>query len=101
MQLADRCYKVILHYGFKQEINLPRTLKYAYQNKKFPMHVNLDKALYFTEQTDVIITDRKLRYMFKWQKQLFGLLFRNATTDISYYNLPHDRTVTLGNFSQI
>ncbi|MCB0997123.1 MAG: potassium transporter Kup [Acidimicrobiales bacterium] len=78
---------VQLHYGFMEQPNVPRDLA---------QHAGVEHldTTYFLGRESVLVTDRPGMAM--WREHLYAVLYRNATSAASYFNLPPDRTVEVG-----
>jgi KUP system potassium uptake protein len=97
--IAQGIYRLTLHYGFMEHIDIPSTLKRIAPELPFPLDV--DRVCYLVEITHVSVTLRKKTLFFQWQEQLFAFLMRNATLDIEFLKLPYNRTVAIGNYCEI
>jgi len=92
------CY-LKLHYGFMQSINVPAALKAALKFNIFPFSLDIKNSLYLVEEIGITMTKRK--NMFYWQKKLFLFLLRNSSENIDFYQLPYQRTITIGSYCDI
>jgi KUP system potassium uptake protein len=97
----ETVYKLDLHYGFMQLINVPLSLYFVNKMKILPFHLNIDKTIYLMEITLVTATRRKDTLLMFWQEKLFAFLVRNAEYDIEFYRLPYDRTIAIGTYYEI
>ncbi len=94
-------YYLKLHYGFMQSINVPAALNAALKSNIFPFLLDIKNALYLVEEIGIIMTKRKFTNMFYWQKKLFLFLLRNSSENIEFYQLPYQRTITIGSYCDI
>ena len=97
-QLADGYYNLTLHYGFMQTIHIPRTLEHAEKNRIFPFALDLATATYLVEVINVSSVNKGHSRLFNWQKKLFSFLLHNSARDVDFFHLPHDKTISIGNY---
>lgn len=100
-KVDKKVHRLILHIGFMQLINIPRILSIGKKHKIFPFALNLTKAIYFIEITNISVTRKRATLPFMWQERLFAFLMRNSALDIEFYHLPYNRTVAIGNYCEI
>lgn len=102
-QLAHNVHKLNLCYGFMDHLSIPRALAYLNTRKLLPYQLEVNKTTYFVEIPNVIASKEKRSLRFYWQEKLFAFLLRNYSSNlnISFYNLPLDRTVALGVYFMI
>jgi KUP system potassium uptake protein len=88
---GDGFYRVLLHFGFMEEPNVPEALRLcAVEGLDFaPM-----RTTYFLSRETVIPTKRF--GMAPWRERLFALMQRNANSSMSYFQLPVNRVIELG-----
>ncbi len=84
-------WQVVLHYGFMEEPNVPQGLGEGTASR---LGIDTAIASYFLGAESLVVTHRPGMAM--WRDRLFTLLSRNATSAATYFGLPPDRTVTLG-----
>jgi KUP system potassium uptake protein len=84
-------HQVILHYGFMEDPDVPAALR---QGGLAEFDVDTASASYFLGAESLVVTERP--GMAEWRERLFVAMSRNATSAANYFNLPADRTVTLG-----
>ena len=90
-QLSDNFWNVNMHYGFKDDINIPDALK----NCKIPdVSFDLMNTSYFLGRETLI---PKIKSdMAYWRELLFVFMYRNSDSATSFYRLPSNRVVELG-----
>jgi KUP system potassium uptake protein len=90
-RLSKGFSRVILRYGFSDEVDVPRALR-----EKVFHHKGLDddEITYVIGLDDVHATDRP--GMPLWRERLFAVMNRNSTGVTNLYKLPHDRVVEIG-----
>ena len=94
--LGHDCWQVTLHFGFKNEPDVPEALKLLEGRG-----VNLDEmeTSYFLSRDTVIPTFGGGMAM--WREKLFASMHRNAAAAADFLNLPANRIVELGAKVQI
>ncbi|OGV26757.1 MAG: potassium transporter Kup [Legionellales bacterium RIFCSPHIGHO2_12_FULL_37_14] len=101
--LGENVHQLILHYGFMDEISIPRDLAKINEYKLLPFEIEADLFTYLVEVPHILVS-RKLRTLwFYWQKKFFVFLMRNYSTNmnIDFYQLPHNRTIAIGTYCVI
>jgi len=89
--LGNDCWAAVLHFGFKDEPDVPRALKQLEGRG-----VSLDdmSTSYFLSRDIVIPTLGEGMPM--WREKLFASMHRNAAAAADFLNLPTNRIVELG-----
>ncbi|MFZ2314766.1 MAG: KUP/HAK/KT family potassium transporter [Gammaproteobacteria bacterium] len=100
-KLGKGIYRLTLHYGFKDLIDIPEALSSANKKKIFPFTLDVDQATFLVEIAQITATRRKQTLLFFWQEKLFAFLMRNAALDIEFFQLPYNRTVAIGTYCEI
>jgi len=99
--LSKGVYRLVLHYGFMQLVNIPEDLLSANKMELFSFPLVIEKMIFLVELAHVTATKRKATLMFFWQEQLFAFLIRNSAHDIEFFKLPYDRTIAIGTYCEI
>jgi len=88
---GDGFYRVVLHYGFMDEPDIPLALSHcAYGALDFtPM-----RTTYFLSRETVIASKRL--GMAPWRENLFVFLMKNANGSLRFFKLPVNRVIELG-----
>ncbi|WP_083671886.1 potassium transporter Kup [Sphingomonas montana] len=96
IDLGQGFWRVVLHYGFMQEIDIPAALAtVAIGGGTFrPMETS-----YFLGRQTLISSARP--GMARWREQFFAWMLRNAETAMEFFKLPHNRVVELGSQVEI
>jgi KUP system potassium uptake protein len=89
--LAEGFWRVIAHYGFRQEPDVPDILELAAAKG---LEFRKDQTTYFLGRETIISAPKP--GMARWRERLFGIMVRNARPATSYFRLPPDRVVELG-----
>ncbi|MDO5653148.1 MAG: potassium transporter Kup [Brachymonas sp.] len=89
--LGNACWQVEVHYGFMDEVDLPKALA--------PLHehgIELDpmRTSYFLSRDTVVSTDQP--GMARWRERLFAQMHYNATSMAAYMSLPTNAVVEMG-----
>ena len=89
--LTNGFYRITLHYGFMEDPNVPRDIKWGETDDlKFK---SLETS-YFLGRERLVPSKRP--GLAHWRKQLFSLLSQNARSAADFYQLPNNRVVELG-----
>jgi len=89
--LEHNCWRVVVEYGFKDEINLPQALA-SDAIKGLP--IDTAKVSYFLSHAMVVATGGKGMAM--WRERLFAAMSHNMANVAGYMKLPAERVVELG-----
>jgi len=95
-KLGAGFYRIIAHYGFMEEPNVPELLAAA------PLEgepVKMNKSTFFLSREAIVPTHSPS--MSRWRQWLFALMARNAQPASSFYRIPANRVVELGMQVQI
>ena len=96
LELGSNFYRIIIRYGFMQEIDIPAVLKKVEQcGPKLKM---MDTSFFLARQT-LLASDRP--GMAIWREHLFSWMMRNAETAMDFFKLPTNRVVELGSQVEI
>ena len=83
--------QVTLHYGFMEDPDVQLGLCEGQASR---LGIDPTTAAYFLGSESLVVTKRP--GMARWRERLFAAVSRNATNAATFFNLPADRTVTLG-----
>jgi KUP system potassium uptake protein len=89
-------YRVVLHYGFMEEVNVPAELTKLEQCG--PVCKMMDTSFFLARQT-LIASARP--GMAIWREKLFSWMLRNAESAMEFFKLPTNRVVELGSQVEI
>ena len=91
--LGNNMFQVNVHYGFKDEPDIPRAIEEAciLANASF----NAMETSFFMSRQTVIPVVRN-GGMVQWREKLFAMMSRNAGDAADYYKLPTNRVIELG-----
>ncbi|HEV2393514.1 MAG TPA: potassium transporter Kup [Verrucomicrobiae bacterium] len=90
-ELAAGFHRMIAHYGFMEEPNVPDLLAGARLEGK---PISLNNTTFFLSR-ETIVPNRS-ESMARWRQWLFALMGRNAQSASSFYRIPANRVVELG-----
>jgi len=89
-------YRVIIHYGFMEEVNIPAELSKL--EGCGPTCKMMDTSFFLARQT-LIASSRP--GMAIWREKLFSWMLRNAESAMEFFKLPTNRVVELGSQVEI
>jgi KUP system potassium uptake protein len=90
-KLGPGFHRLIAHYGFMEEPNVPELLAAA------PLDgvvLDMNKTTFFLSRETVLPT--KSSTMARWRQWVFAVMTRNAQSASSFYRIPANRVVELG-----
>ena len=90
-------YRVILRYGFMEEVDIPRDLA---RIKKCGEPFNMMSTSFFLGRQK-LIPSRKAPGMPLWREKLFAWMLKNSESAMEFFRLPTNRVVELGSQLQI
>ena len=94
--MGNDCWQVMLHFGFKDEPDVPEALKLL---QSHGVTINDMETSYFLSRDIVIPTIGS--GMAPWREKLFASMHRNASGVADFLNLPTNRVVELGSKVEI
>ena len=94
--LGHHCWQVVVHYGFKNEVDLPRALENA---KLRGCQLEPMSTSYFLSRDVVIPTLGS--GMAAWREKLFAQMHYNASGAADFLGLPNNAVVELGSKIEI
>jgi KUP system potassium uptake protein len=94
---GDGFYRVVLHYGFMQEVDIPRDLAgITTCGEPFNM---MSTSFFLGRQK--LIASKKVAGMALWREKLFAWMLKNSESAMEFFKLPTNRVVELGSQLQI
>ena len=90
-------YRVILHYGFMQEVDIPRDLA---RTTTCGEPFNMMTTSFFLGRQK-LIASKKAPGMALWREKLFAWMLKNSESAMEFFKLPTNRVVELGSQLQI
>jgi KUP system potassium uptake protein len=90
-------YRVVLHYGFMEEVDIPRDLG-GVTTCGEPF--NMMSTSFFLGRQKLIAT-RKVKGMALWREKLFAWMMQSSESAMEFFKLPTNRVVELGSQLQI
>lgn len=94
--LGNGFYRLIIRYGFMQEVNVPEALSRL--TGCGPMFKMMDTSFFLARQT-LLASARP--GMAIWREKLFAWMLRNAESAMEFFKLPTNRVVELGSQVEI
>ena len=89
--LGDGFYKVIAHYGFIEDPNVPDILRHC---RARGMDFPLDQVSFFLSRQRFLPTRKPT--MSLWRQRIFAVLTRNTLGATTYFRIPPSQVVELG-----
>ena len=96
ISLGHQCWQVIVNYGFKNDLDLPRALK---QIKGHGCELEVMTTSYFLSRDVIVPTIGG--GMAVWREKLFAQMHHNASGAADFLNLPNNSVVELGSKIEI
>jgi KUP system potassium uptake protein len=95
-ELGPDFYRIILRYGFMQEVDVPAALSQA---RECGPPFKLMETSFFLGRQTLIASDKP--GMAIWREKLFAWMMRNAESAMEFFKLPTNRVVELGSQLEI
>jgi KUP system potassium uptake protein len=89
--LKKNIYKVVLSYGFMDQLNLMDDLMYL---PEFDIPVDITDATFVLGHETLNVANKE--HMPRWRKELFVFLHRNSRTPAKHFGIPVKRTLEVG-----
>jgi KUP system potassium uptake protein len=89
--LDDHFYRLVVHYGFMDDPDVPRALVLA---KRLGLAFKAMEVSYFLGRETLVPSVKP--GMAPWREHLFAWMSRNAATAMEFFRLPTNRVVELG-----
>jgi KUP system potassium uptake protein len=89
-KLADGIYRLIVRYGFMDDVDVPKALSEAPRSIKF----DLMDTTFFLSRDNLIPTYGK--DMMAWRENLFIVMASNAASPMTFFKIPANRVIELG-----
>lgn len=90
--LSDGFSRVVLHYGYMQQPNVPQEL---HRLKEQGVEIDLAKISYIIGQVDML-AGRRQKGMAAWRDRLFVWMARNTSDMTTGYHIPVEQAMTVG-----
>lgn len=94
--LGHHCWQVIIHYGFKNDPDVPRALE---QMRGRGCELEAMTTSYFLSRDSIVPTMGG--GMARWREKLFAQMHHNASNAADFLNLPSNSVVELGSKIEI
>ena len=94
--LGGGFYRILVRYGFMQEIDIPAVLKKV--ENCGPKLKMMETSFFLSRQT-LLASDKP--GMAIWREHLFSWMMRNAESAMDFFKLPTNRVVELGSQVEI
>ncbi len=90
--LGDGFYRIVLHYGFVEEVDVPSDLR-GVETCGAPIHM-MTTSFFLGRQK--LIAAREVPGMALWRERLFAGMVRSSESAMEYFKLPTNRVIELG-----
>ncbi len=94
--LSGGFYRILIRYGFMQEIDIPAVLK---QVENCGPKLKMMETSFFLSRQTLLASDKP--GMALWREHLFSWMMRNAESAMDFFKLPTNRVVELGSQVEI
>ena len=94
---GDGFYRMILHYGFMEEVDIPRDLAFI---KSCGEPFNMMSTSFFLGRQK-LVASAKYAGMALWREKLFAWMLKSSESAMEFFKLPTNRVVELGSQLQI
>ena len=91
--LGNGFFRVVLHYGYMQGVNVPSELVAC---RETGLEIELDNATYYIEHLSPISGHGRRDGMAAWRDRLLSFLLRNSADASTGYQIPIDKVVDMG-----
>jgi KUP system potassium uptake protein len=95
--IGEGFYRVILHYGFMEDVDIPRDLALV-KGAGGPFQM-MSTSFFLGRQK--LIASKAQPGMALWRERLFALMLKNSESAMEFFKLPTNRVVELGSQLQI
>ena len=96
VDMGQNFYRIIIHYGFMQDPDIPRALARA---EDFGLTFKMMETSFFLSRQTLITSNAP--GMAIWREKVFSWMMRNATNAMEFFKLPSNRVVELGSQVEI
>jgi KUP system potassium uptake protein len=97
LDAGDGFYRLVLHYGFMEEVDIPRDLVAI---ETCGERFNMMSTSFFLGRQKLIPT-RERAGMALWREKLFAWMMKSSESAMEFFKLPTNRVVELGSQLQI
>jgi KUP system potassium uptake protein len=94
--IAENAFRIILHYGFMEEVDIPRALDMV--EGCAGAFRQMDTSYFLGRQTLIPSANPAMPI---WREQLFAWMVQNAESAMEFFKLPVNRVVELGSQLEI
>ncbi|HWI12597.1 MAG TPA: KUP/HAK/KT family potassium transporter, partial [Burkholderiales bacterium] len=94
--LGNDCFRVMLHFGFKEEPDVPQALALCAEHG---LALDMMDTSFFLSREKVLPITRS--GLSAWRNHLFAAMARNAGSIVDYFNIPANRVIELGTLVEI
>jgi len=91
--LGENVYRILVHYGFVQDPDVPRALQLA---SRYGLEFRPMQTTYFLGRETLIPRGVRRPRMALWREKLFAFMAKNAESAMAFFRIPPNRVVELG-----
>jgi len=93
VQLSPGIQRLILRFGFMEDLNIPKTLAHARTDQLGFFYEPMSISYFLSRETIIASASPG---MAPWREELFAWMARSATNAMDFFHLPSNRVVELG-----
>ncbi len=97
--LGQGLYRVLVTFGYLEELNVPRALAGLTQSAEFEQPFALEDVPYFINRTHVVATH--LPGMALWREYLYTAMRRNSADAANFFRLPNSRVFEINTIVEV
>ncbi len=97
--LGQGIYKVLVTFGFLEELNVPQALAHLPEFEEFEQPFVLEDVPYFINRTHVVATH--LPGMAIWREYLYTAMRRNSADAVNFFRLPNSRVFEINTIVEV
>jgi KUP system potassium uptake protein len=96
--LGERFYRIVLHYGFREEPNVAAALQHI---PNPPLRLDPMVTSYFSGRETMVIGKRPRLAIARWRCSLFRFMQHNSTDATLFFGIPPNRVIQIGSQIEI
>ncbi len=97
-ELGERFYRIILHYGFREEPDVATVLQ-GIPNP--PLRLDPMMTSYFSGRETMVVSKRPRMPIARWRRSLFRFMQHNSTDATLFFGIPPNRVIQIGSQIEI
>ncbi len=84
-------YRATLNFGYMENPDVPENLKAC---AKLGLEIDMFSTSFFINRQTIVSTHGS--GMQQWREEVFAAMYRNASSAVNYFNIPHNSVIELG-----